>query len=77
MVVYTVIITIIVLAYGTYKAFSLFNTDSVEAKLKQAEKELQILRKNYNDVLNQKIDTNNPGAGGMPGGQRVESVDDL
>jgi hypothetical protein len=77
MVVYAVILTIVVIAYGSYKIFSLFNTDSIDAKLKQAEKELQIIRKNYDDLLNQKIDTNNPSNGGMPGGERVESINDL
>ena len=77
MLAYTIIITIAVIAFICYKVFMIFNGDSAESKLNQATKELQIIRKNYDDLLSKTIDPKNPAAGGMPGGTRVESIDDL
>jgi hypothetical protein len=77
MVVYAIILTIVVIGYVAYRVISLFNNDSIETKLRRAEQEITRLKGEYNDVLNQKIDVNNPGDGGMPSGQSVGSVDEL
>lgn len=74
MTAYTIILTIAVIGYIAFKVYIYFNKGSI---LNKAKEQNSKAGEDYENVLDTKIDVNNPGDGGMPGGQRVESINDL
>ena len=73
--IYAVLLTIAVLGFIAFKIYKYFNKVSL---FRKNEKErLSKLKKDYQNVLNQEINVNNPTDGGMPGGESVGSIDEL